>query len=240
MSVPDTRRAPAAPPATSGTQLAIDYLPLLVFFAVNFLTPGDVARDWVGRVTGSLGDMARLEAVVVARVIVATGAFILATAGAMLFSLVRLGRISAMLWISGGLVIVFGGLTLYFHDPRFIQMKPTIVYVVLALLLGFGLATGRPLLQQLLGATYPGLTPHGWRRLTINWCAFFAALAVANEVARRLLTLDQWVIFKFPGCALATFFFALANVPMLLRHGLTLEDGAADGGRAATGQLPPE
>lgn len=222
-------------PASSGTQLAIDYLPLLVFFAVNFLTPGDLGRHLVGRFTGTLGDMTRLEAVVVARVIVATGAFIVATALVMVFSLVRLGRISAMLWISGGLVIVFGGLTLWFHDPRFIQMKPTIVYVVLAALLGFGLATGRPLLRELLGATYPGLDEAGWRKLTINWCGFFAALAAANEGARHLLTLDQWVLFKFPGCAVATFFFALANVPMLLRHGLTVEED-----RAATGQLPPE
>ncbi len=228
----DTR---ATRPASSGTQLAIDYLPLLVFFAVNFLTSGDLAREWVGRVTGTLGDMTRLEAIMVARVIVATGAFIVATALVMIWSLVKLGRISAMLWISGGLVIVFGGLTLYFHDPRFIQMKPTIVYVVLAALLGFGLATGRPLLQQLLGATYPGLDLVGWRKLTISWCVFFAGLAIANEIARHLLTLDQWVIFKFPGCAVATFFFAIANVPMLLRHGLTLEDE-----RAATGQLPPE
>ena len=226
---------PNARPASSGTQLAVDYLPLLVFFAVNFLTPGDLARDWVGRLTGSLGDMTRLEAIMVARVIVATGAFTVATALVMVWSLVRLGRISPMLWISGGLVIVFGGLTLWFHDPRFIQMKPTFVYVVLAALLGFGLVTGRPLLQQLLGGTYPGLDARGWRKLTINWCAFFTGLAIANEIARHLLTLDHWVIFKFPGCAVATFFFAIANVPMLLRHGLTL-----DSGTAATEQLPPE
>ena len=114
-------------------------------------------------------------------------------------------------------------------------MKPTIVYATLALLLAFGLATGRPLLQGLLGNTYPGLSEAGWRRLTVNWCLFFAALGIANEVARRALTLDWWVVFKFPGCAAATFFFALANVPMLLRHGLTLEEGAA-----AAGQMPSE
>ena len=85
MSGAPQRRVPAA----SGTQLAIDYLPLLVFFAVNFLTPGDGARELVGRVTGSLGDMTRLEAIMVARVIVATGAFVVATA------LVRDGRVLA-------------------------------------------------------------------------------------------------------------------------------------------------
>ncbi|MGI4732109.1 MAG: inner membrane-spanning protein YciB [Janthinobacterium lividum] len=238
MSVAPDRRPTAAP--ASGLQLVIDYLPLLVFFIVNFVTPGDLARDMVGHVTGTLGEMTRLEAIMVARVIVATSAFVVATALVMVFSLVKLGRISAMLWISGGLVIVFGGLTLYFHDPRFIQMKPTFVYVVLAALLGFGLATGRPLMQQVLGGTYPGLDALGWRKLTINWCAFFAGLAIANEIARHLLTLDQWVLFKFPGCAAVTFFFAIANVPMLLRHGLMVEDGPAGEQRAATGQLPPE
>ena len=90
-----------------------------------------------------------------------------------------------MLWISGGLVLVFGGLTLYFHDQRFIQMKPTLVYLMFAAVLAFGLATGRPLLQALLGAAYPGLTEAGWRKLTRNWALFFAAMAVANEVVWR-------------------------------------------------------
>ena len=218
-----------------GLRLALDYGPLLVFFAASFLIPGPLAMRLVAMATRSLADIDRLAALVVAKVIVATALFIVATAAAIVVSRVRLGSVSPMLWISGVLVLVFGGLTIWFHDPRFIQMKPTFVYGVFAALLAFGLATGRPLLQQLLQTAYPGLDAAGWRTLTRNWAMFFAVLAIANEAARTFMSYDGWVTFKFPGCAVATFVFALANVPMLLRHGLTLGD---DG--AATDQLPPE
>ena len=218
-----------------GLRLALDYGPLLVFFAVNFVVPGEWCRLTVAAFTHSLDALTRVEALLLARVICATSAFVVATAAAIAWSRARLGQVSPMLWISGALVAVFGGLTMWFHDPRFIQMKPTFVYAIFAAVLGFGLATGRPLLEQLLGTAYPGLSATGWRRLTVNWTLFFAALALANEVARAGLTYDQWVVFKFPGCAVATFLFAVANVPMLLRHGLTL-----DGEQAAAGELPPE
>jgi intracellular septation protein len=135
-----------------------------------------------------------------------------------------------MLLISAGLVIVFGGLTMYFRDPRFIQMKPTIVYLLLAAVLGFGVATGRPLLQQLMGSAYPGLREAGWRRLTLNWMWFFAGMAVLNEtVWRGAATIygatrgwDLWAIYKLWVVIPLTLLFAVANVPMLMRHGLTL------------------
>ena len=222
-------------PASPGQRLALDYGPLLVFFLVNFAVPAEWCRLLVASVTHTLDPLTRVEALLIARVIVATSAFVLATVIAIAWSRARTGHVSPMLWISGALVLVFGGLTVWFHDPRFIQMKPTFVYAIFAGVLGFGLATGRPLLEQLLGAAYPGLSATGWRRLTINWTCFFAALATANEVARAGLTYDQWVVFKFPGCAVATFLFALGNVPMLLRHGLTL-----DSAPATTGELPPE
>jgi intracellular septation protein len=130
-------------PASPGLRMALDYGPLLVFFAVNFLAPGEASRHLVAAFTPSLSQMKEVEALLIARVILATGAFILATAAAMIFSLVRFHHISPMLWLSGALVVVFGGLTIYFHDPRFIQMKPTFVYAILAAVLGFGLRRAR-------------------------------------------------------------------------------------------------
>jgi intracellular septation protein len=222
-------------PASPRLRLALDYGPLLAFFAVNFAVPGDWCRRLVLPFTPSLGAMTQVEALLIARVIVATLVFVVATGAAIVWSRAKLGQVSPMLWISGALVLVFGGLTVWFHDPRFIQMKPTFVYAIFAAVLGFGLATGRPLLEQLLGTAYPGLTAAGWRKLTVNWTIFFVALAITNEAARAGLSYDHWVLFKFPGCALASFAFALANVPMLLRHGLVLGDE-----RAAAAELPPE
>ena len=216
-------------------RMGIDYGPLLVFFLVTFAMPAGLCRELVAPFTRSLDGMTRIESLLIARVIVATALFSVATVAAVVFSRMKLGHVSPMLLISAALVLIFGGLTIYFHDPRFIQMKPSFVYGILAAVLGFGLATGRPLLQGLLGMAYPGLSAAGWRKLTLNWSLFFSALVVANETARQVLTFDHWVLFKFPGCTIVTVLFALANVPMLMRHGLTVEEPAA-----ATEQLPPE
>ena len=191
--------------------MAVDYGPLAVFFAVTFLTPG----------------------LPIVRVVAATTAFIIATIAAMIVSKVKTGHISPMLWLSGALIVVFGGLTIYFHDPRFIQMKPTIVYLTFAGVLAFGLLTGRPLLEGLLGSAYPGLNALGWRKLTRNSAVFFVAMAALNEAVWRVAGWDFWVGFKLWGAIPLTLGFALAQVPMLMRHGLTLaEDTVAD--------VPPE
>ena len=217
-----------------GVRALTDYGPLALFFAANFLLPGETARRIVAQFTPMLSTLKQIEALLLARVIVATSVFVLASAAALVLARVKLGRVPPMLLISAGLVIVFGGLTMYFRDPRFIQMKPTIVYVLLAATLGFGLATGRPLLQQLMGSSYPGLRESGWRRLTLNWVWFFAVMAVFNEAVWRggAVALgaqrgwDMWAVYKVWVVIPATLLFAVANVPMLMRHGLALDEDA--------------
>ena len=217
-----------------GVRALVDYGPLALFFAANFLLPGETARRIVATFTSTLSDLGRVEARLPARVIVATAVFVIASGVALVIARAKLGRVPPMLLISAGLVIVFGGLTMYFRDPRFIQTKPTIVYVLLAAVLGFGVATGRPLLQQLMGSSYPGLRESGWRRLTLNWIWFFAIMAVANEAVWRGAAVavgaqrgwDLWAIYKVWVVIPMTMLFAIANVPMLMRHGLTLGDDA--------------
>lgn len=238
-----TTAKPVPPKASPGLKIAIDYGPLLVFLAITFFAPDALVRQLVVLATVSLSDLPRLEALVIARVIVATAAFMLATAAAIVVSRVKLGVVSPMLLISGVLVVVFGALTLWFRDPHFIKMKPTFVYALFAGILGFGLLTNRPLLQGLLGAVYEGLDDAGWRKLTRNWAIFFAVMAGMNELVWRWTeaTMDPeaalraWTLYKMPGCVVVTLVFAMANIPMLLRHGLTLDDK-----QAAADQLPPE
>ena len=183
-------------------KLLIDLGPLLVFFLVNFLAPVPA----------------------VMKIFVATGAFMVAIVAAMIFSAIRYGRISPLLWFSGVMVVVLGGLTIVLHKAWIIKMKPTVYYTLVAGILGFGLATGRPLLQQVLGSTYPGLDETGWRKLTRNWAIFFAFLAVINEIVWRNSSTDFWLAFKLWFVAPATLLFAAANIPMLLKHGLMKED----------------
>jgi intracellular septation protein len=187
-----------------GTKLLIDLGPLLVFFAANFFAPVPA----------------------VAKIFVATGAFMIAMIAAMLFSAIRYHKISPLLWFSGIMVVVLGGLTIWLHNEMFIKMKPTIYYALVAGLLGFGLATGRPLLQGVLGSTYPGLDESGWTKLTRNWAIFFAFMAVLNETVWRNSSTQFWIGFKIWGAIPLTFLFAAANIPMLLKHGLMKEDAA--------------
>lgn len=199
---------------------AIDYGPLALFFAVNFLVPAALAVRLVSGVSDVLAGLPADEAKTIARVLLGTSVFMIATVAAMVASQVRLRHISPMLWISGGLVLVFGALTFWFRDQRFLQIKPTIVYLMLAAVLAYGLATGRPLLQTLLESAYPGLRAEGWRKLTRNWALFFVAMAAANEIVWRTQGWDFWVGYKLWGALPLTFLFTFANIPMLLRNGL--------------------
>jgi intracellular septation protein len=183
-------------------KLLIDLGPLLVFFLVNFLAPVPPAL----------------------KIFVATGAFMVAMVAAMIFSALKYRRISPLLWFSGIAVVILGGLTIWLHKEWIIKMKPTLYYSVVAGLLGFGLWTDRPLLQRVLGGTYPGLDADGWRKLTRNWALFFAIMAALNEVVWRNSSTDFWLGFKIWGALPLTFLFALANIPMLLKHGLMKED----------------
>jgi intracellular septation protein len=186
--------AQTAPAA--GSRLLIDLGPLLVFFAVNFVR-GDVIE--------------------------ATIAFMIAISIALLVSWLRYRHISPMLLFSGVMVLVLGGITVWLHDETFIKIKPTIYYAIVAALLLFGLKTGRNLLKTVLGTAYPGLSDEGWRMLTRNWALFFIAMAAINELVWRTTSTDFWIGFKLWGALPATFVFALANVPMLMRHGMQLE-----------------
>jgi intracellular septation protein len=187
------------------SRLLIDIGPLVLFFVTNFLAP----------VPGPL------------RIFAATGVFMAAMIAAMIYSQLRYRRISPLLLFSGFMVIVLGGLTIWLQNETFIKLKPTIYYLLVAGLLGFGLRTGRPLLKMVLGSAYPGLDEEGWRLLTRNWAWFFAFMAVLNEAVWRNSTTDFWVGFKLWGAIPLTFLFAAVNVPMLLRHGLTKTEAEA-------------
>ena len=202
--------SPPRPPISTGLRLAIDVGPLAVFFLVNTFAPG----------------------MALSRLLAATTAFMLASGVAMAVSKWKAGRISPMLWISGTLVLVFGGLTLYFHDGTFIKMKPTFVYTMFAAILGYGLLADKPLLQMLLDTAYPGVNAAGWRKLTRNWAIFFVLMALLNEYVWRTTAplpnsdTSFWAGFKLWGAVPMTLIFAFANVPMLMKHGLKVAEEA--------------
>ena len=207
--------SPAAdrPSLSTTARMAINFGPLLLFFGASKLGKSLFEN---GRITG----LADAE---VASAVIGTAVFVLATLVAALWHWTKTRHLPAAMVFTTVIVVLFGGLTIWLQDKAFIQLKPSIIYGVFALLLFGGLATGRPTLQLVMGDALPGLSPAGLRLLTRNWAMFFVALLAANEVARRLLGYDDWLSFKVWGVTVAIFVFTMAQAPLLSRHGLKLD-----------------
>lgn len=200
---------PQAPrPKTGWLNIAVDYGPLLVFLAVYKLATPEADAP--------LGQ--------IAAVIKGTIAFMIAAVLALAFSKWKFGRVSPMLMLSTALIVGFGALTIWLQDERFIQIKPTAIYLMFALLLIGGWLRGKALLKILLEAAFEGVDAAGWLKLSRNWGLFFLALAGLNEALRMTLTFESWLWAKFWVFLPLSFLFTFTQIPMLLRHGLALED----------------
>jgi intracellular septation protein len=151
------------------------------------------------------------------RIFAATGVFIVATVIALGISYGLIRKLPIMPVVSGIVVVVFGGLTLFLQDETFIKLKPTIVNSLFGLVLLGGLYFRKPLLQIVLDSVFD-LDEEGWRKLTLRWALFFFALAAINEIVWRTQSTDFWVSFKVFGIMPLTIAFALAQTPLLLRH----------------------
>ena len=147
----------------------------------------------------------------------ATGVIMLATVVALAASWHYLGRLLPVPVVTAVLVVVFGGLTFLLDDPRFIKIKPTIVNLLFAGVLLFGLMTGRPLLRLLFGEAF-NLTDEGWRKLSVRWVFFFLLLAVLNEVVWRNFSEATWVNFKVFGILGISLVFGIAQVGLIKRY----------------------
>ena len=181
---------------------ALELGPLGVFFAVNALT---------GKTHGLYP---------------ATAAFMAATVLALAVSWILVRRLPIMPLVSGVIVMVFGGLTLWLQDEVFIKLKPTIVNALFGTVLLGGLAFGRSLLGLVFEAVFT-LDDAGWRKLTFRWGVFFFVLAALNEVVWRNFTTDTWVSFKVFGIMPLTFLFALSQVPLIQAHAIEDPEGSS-------------
>ncbi|SDI71561.1 inner membrane-spanning protein YciB [Aliiruegeria lutimaris] len=158
--------------------------------------------------------------------IVAAAAFvpILLVAMAILWKLT--GKLSRIQVFTAVLVIVFGGLTVWFNDETFFKMKTTIVYGLFAILLGIGLLQGRSYLAWVLGDAMP-MAEEGWMKLTRRLTYGFAVLAVANEYVWRTMSTDAWVKIETFGFPIALFVFLSVQVFTLQKY-MEMEDEPAE------------
>ena len=162
------------------------------------------------------------------KIFVATGAFMVAMVVAMLFSAIRYHRISPLLWFSGIMVVVLGGLTIWLHNETFIKMKPTVYY---ALVVGPACvwSANRPAAaaaRARLDLSRASTRPAGTSSPATGRCSSRSWPCSMRAVWRNSST-SFWVGFKLWGALPLTFLFAAANIPMLLRHGLMKEDADA-------------
>ncbi len=195
-------------PKSGWVNLLVDYGPLLVFFLVY--------RHYRPEESDAAGE--------IFAVVRGTGAFIVASLVALAVSKLRLGKVSPMLWLSTVLIVGFGALTIYFQDERFIQWKPTIIYVGFGVALMIGFLRGKALLKVLLEAAFEGLSDEGWLKLSRNWGLFFLVLAVLNTALMYALSFENWLAAKLWLFLPLSFLFTFTQLPMLLRHGLDVGD----------------
>jgi intracellular septation protein len=118
------------------------------------------------------------------------------------------GKLSKMQLMTAVLIVVFGGLSVYFNDERFFKMKPTMIYLLFGGVLGFGLLRGQSYLRSVMEEVMP-LKHEGWMILTKRITLFFFALAITNEIVWRTMSTDTWVNFKTFGLTAAVFVFFL-------------------------------
>jgi len=170
-------------------KMALELGPLVVFFIANARADIFVGTAWF------------------------MGAMVLS----LLLSWLLLKRVALMPLVTGVVVLVFGGLTLWLHDDTFIKMKPTIVDSLFGVVLLGGLLFRVSLLRYVFGEVYK-LWPEGWTVLTLRWGLFFFFLAALNEVVWRTQSTDFWVAFKVWATMPLTILFAASQLPVLNKY----------------------
>ena len=174
------------------TKSILEFVPLITFFLAYYYFPNS------NNLTG--------EDLSVEKIIFATKVFVPVLLVASVLSYLILRTISKMSVITALLVIFFGALTIWFRDPTFIKMKPTIIYLSFAIILIAGLIRNRSLLKSLMGSTL-ALEERGWVLLTKRIIIFFICLAFLNELVWRFFGQDQWVNFKTFGMPILSLLF---------------------------------
>ncbi len=148
----------------------------------------------------------------------ATAVAIVATIGQIIYSKIRYGKVEKMLLVSGAIITVFGGATLFFKDPTFIQWKPTVLYWLFAIsLIGAQLIFKKNPMRSLMEKQI-SLPDNIWTRLNVAWAALFVALGFLNLYVAFNFSQDTWVDFKLFGITGIMFIFIIAQTLLLSKY----------------------
>ena len=197
---------------TSLVKLILELGPVLVFFLSYKYAP--IPENFEGDKS--------LE-----QIIFATKVFIPVIFISLLIGWLQTKEIAKMPLFTALIILIFGGLTIWLRDETFIKMKPTILYFLFALILGFGLFYGRSYLQYIMDSALP-MTDKGWLILTRRFVVFFVILGISNELIWRFFSTDTWVNFKTFGLPAAMFIFFFAQAGLIKRHFIENNEQADD------------
>jgi len=174
----------------NGRKMLFDFGPLLLFFGTNYI----------------YSDLMLSVKVLVVATLVSL---------ALSWHLDR--KVSVMAAIGCAALVFFAGLTLYFDNELFIKVKPTVVTLLFAALIAGGRLLGRNPLAAIIGNQI-ALTAKGWRAISWLWVVMFVTSGIANEVAWRSLSTDDWITFKVFGLTGISFLFFALSLPILQKH----------------------
>jgi intracellular septation protein len=196
-------------------KLLFDLFPVIVFFIAYKL--GDANAEATRSLLASLGLPQPTGAGEKPGIYLATLVAIVASFGQIGWVKLRGGKADTMLWVSLGIIVLFGGATLWLHDENFIKWKPTVLYWVFATAI-FGAALfGRNLIRSLMNAQME-LPEVAWSRLNASWGGFFAFMGLANLYVAFNYSTDTWVDFKLFGSLGLMLVFVVGQSMMLTRY----------------------
>jgi len=201
-------------------KILFDLLPVIFFFAA-YQIAGFFPEDAHALVTKWLAsDIPAKQA----PILIATFVTIIAAVLQIAIVWLKRRKVDRMLWISLIVIAILGGATLAFHNPAFIQWKPTVLYWLFGLALLVSSTVFRRNLIRLMLDGQIRLPDPIWQHLNLAWALFFVILGALNLYVAYSFSEKTWVNFKLFGCTALVFVFALAQGLYLSKH--LLEDDA--------------
>ena len=196
-------------------KLLFDLFPVIVFFVAYKI--GDANAEATRAFLGGLGLPQPTGGDQKPGIYLATLVAIVASFGQIGWVKLRGGTVETMLWVSLGIIVVFGGATLWLHDESFIKWKPTVLYWIFAGIIFGATLFGRNVIKSLMGAQME-LPDPVWGRLNASWGGFFAFMGLANLLVAFNFSTDAWVNFKLFGSLGLMLVFVIGQSIVLTRH----------------------
>ena len=196
-------------------KLLFDLFPIIVFFIAYKI--GDANAEATRAFMASLGLPQPVHAGEKPGIYLATLVAIVASVGQIAWVKLRGHKTDTMMWVSLGIIVLFGGATLWLHDESFIKWKPTVLYWIFAAIIFGSAAVGRNVIQSLMKEQME-LPDIAWGRLNASWGGFFAVMGVANLIVAFNFSTDTWVDFKLFGSLGLMLVFVIGQSMMLTRY----------------------